>query len=588
MTFNDELKSTLITYFVRFYGEQHRELITQKLNSIVPIFYDTLETRTNEMYNLETTKKIELTLKFLEHHNINIPEEIKNNMIKYNSTYYITDCEEAYNLITSIFGTYEYSINGGIRYILTSPSDNNLEIFSSVNALKKYGIDIKEEDFNTWITSEEGQKVIKEIEKEKEFLNTLDKEYKDFDSQFDDLKQALDKSSKLKNYLINKYNLEFLSSIEKYLTSHDKELLESYKRSENQYWFSLVNKLDIFKIIDDSFTSVGLIESFNSSSDQTLKDENASTFQKELIIENRIKYFKKIGIYDESIPPEEFIESSLAKQYEPDKDFIEAVTKQKSFYLDKLETEVLESTSTYKEDRSLIESLNLTESGYLDIDLYKNKVICVEPASKETENGLNLVTILFYSRGSTIQEYQDVFFIHEINHAIETEVLGRDEQGTIHYKTGFEEVTNDDNDYRPYLNFSENINQLIAMDITTLMHNDGIYLFDNPDNSKIVGGSSYEANNIFTYNFYKTWKDIILSARTNNNLEELYNTVGKENFEELNRIINEYQTIPYMELMSALVNNKTNELTIKREKLIEAANEVYKRMVEYQERTKTI
>jgi len=73
----DKMKEILIKYFVKFYGENYRTLITQKINTIIPISYDSLETKTSLKYEKQSTKEIELTLKFLKHHDIELPEEIK-------------------------------------------------------------------------------------------------------------------------------------------------------------------------------------------------------------------------------------------------------------------------------------------------------------------------------------------------------------------------------------------------------------------------------------------------------------------------------------------------------------------------------
>lgn len=324
-----------------------------------------------------------------------------------------------------------------------------------------------------------------------------------------------------------------------------------------------------------------MIESFSSRSEELLNDKETNDYKRECIIEDRIKYFTLIGIYD-GTPKEEFINSKLAKSNEPDISFIDSVIKAKEKCVQELEEEYLIATSTYKENEEYIKSLNLVEKDLKVLDKIKNKTICIELAS--LESNLNLITLLFFSEGAALSEYKDVLFIHEINHIIESSIIGKDKDGVIHYKTGFEELINIDDHERPYVIFSENINQQIAMEITELMHKDGVYLFDNPNTSKIRGATTYEFFDDFTNNFYTSFKEILKIARTSNSLEPLYEVVGKDNFEKMNEIINEYSTLPIEEINYLVCNGIQNELTMKRDELLSEANQIYTSMLHYKER----
>lgn len=580
----DKMKEILIKYFVKFYGENYRTLITQKINTIIPISYDSLETKTSLKYEKQSTKEIELTLKFLKHHDIELPEEIKEKIIKNNNTIYITRIKEIEELLKKYFESYEYRRTGGIRDILESPSDNKILVNNSVYALKNFGIELSPEEFNIWVTSQEGQEVIEKIKEEKAFIRTLDEEYDKFNEQFKELNDALNKSYELRNALMNKYELKFLKYIEKYLTPRDLKLLEEYNKKETkqpQDKDELFNNLDIFKIVTQGLYSVGIIESFTPSSEEILKSPENS-YQKETIIENRIKYFTLIGIYDGS-PKEEFINSSIAKQNKPQQEFIECIMEAKEKCIEELDTELLIATSTYKENQETIESLNLADKNITVLDKIKEKAICINLVS--SKQNLNLINLLFFSEGAALSEYKDVLFVHEINHIIESSIIGRDKEGVTHYKTGFEEIINDYDNERPYEVFSENINHLIAMEITTLMHNDSVYLFDNPNISKITGATFFERLNCLTYKFYTTFKEILKIARTSNSLEPLFEIVGRENFEKFNKIINEYISLPLDTISISLSNGETNDLTKKREELLAQAEEVYNNMLHYKERT---
>ncbi len=582
MTLDENIKSILIKYFTRFYGEEDKESIIETINSIVPIFYNSVETKKYEMYCKQEEKIIELTLKFLKHHGIEIDENLTNKIIINNSISYITENQKASEMLNKIFGRNEYEKNAIIKDIIFTPSDNDFEIYKCVQALKTYGIEIEESQFNEWVVSQEAQSILEKIKKEIEYIQTLDQEYEEFNKQFKSTYELIDKEAELKTKLLEKYEIKFLNSIKKYLTPHDKELLEEFNQKEQSDWldkYNLFKALDIFKIIDSSLYSVGIIESFSQKSEDMLKDPNTSSYKRETIIEDRIQYFKLIGIYDEKMPPEEFIESEIAKQNEPDKAFIEDIINSKKQHLDEINEELLLATSTYEENKRFIDSLMLIEETDFTPKKIENKLIAIMPNAKQTENGPQLIPLLIFSPGANIYGYKDVNFIHEINHTIETKLIGKNKKGNLVYKTGFEYITNDEEE-RPYEKFSENINQLIAMEITTMMHNDGVYIFDNPKSSKIQGGTSYEYFNSFTLDFYTTFKEIIKESRKSNNLEVLYETVGKESFEELNRIINEYNSLPIEQIIFSIARNEVNELTIKRDELIARAKEIFEKMLE--------
>lgn len=190
MIFNEKTKDILIKYFTKFYGENYRTLITQKINTLVPCFYDSIETRKSVMYEKQSGFELKLMLKFLEHHNIKIPQEIKDKCIQRNTSIYLTDISDIEDILRKYFGTYEYKRNGGIRDILEFPSNDNIKIFYSVQALKNYGIEISEDEFNIWLTSLEGKQALEEIRKEKEFLKELDKEYDKFNEPFKELMEG--------------------------------------------------------------------------------------------------------------------------------------------------------------------------------------------------------------------------------------------------------------------------------------------------------------------------------------------------------------------------------------------------------------
>jgi hypothetical protein len=193
-----------------------------------------------------------------------------------------------------------------------------------------------------------------------------------------------------------------------------------------------------------------------------------------------------------------------------------------------------------------------------------------------TNGSPEVVPILIYSPESATEEYRDVMFVHEIVHAVELSLTNPQEK-LDHYKCGFEHF--DDEDKREYEAFNEIITQFIAMEITESLHEDGMYLFNTGKNAKIKGGTSYEQYNFLVNDFYQNYKNEILESRLDNNLDLLFNTVGKENFDSLNKLISEYKNLPYYELMDDLMNKRTTQLTNDLNSILTKSEEVNQRMV---------
>lgn len=232
MTLNENIKAILIKYFTQFYGKNYKELITEKINSIIPIFYDSVETKRSEMYEKLKEKEIELTFEFLKHHGIEIDEDLINKIISNNSISYIEENQKATEVLKQYFGTYNYQKDASIKNILFAPSDDEYKIDNCIRALKNFGIKVEPQQFNEWVVSQEAQPTLETIKNEIEYLQTLDQKYDEFSKQFESTRELINKESQIKSNLIEKYEIKFLNSIEKYLTHHDKKLLEEFNKKE--------------------------------------------------------------------------------------------------------------------------------------------------------------------------------------------------------------------------------------------------------------------------------------------------------------------------------------------------------------------
>ena len=87
--------------------------------------------------------------------------------------------------------------------------------------------------------------------------------------------------------------------------------------------------------------------------------------------------------------------------------------------------------------------------------------------------------------------------------------------------------------------------------------------------------------------FYNTYKKEIIESRRTGDMTQLFNSIGKENFESLNKLFHEfYESFPGMSFYSVIqsINKKEEtEQTKKFYNLISKRNAVLKSMEEYKQ-----
>ena len=173
-------------------------------------------------------------------------------------------------------------------------------------------------------------------------------------------------------------------------------------------------------------------------------------------------------------------------------------------------------------------------------------------------------------------EYMDQRLMHELNHVFEL-FLNEIEGNELEYIYGWEKIriklkfasgeSNNEVEFKTREKrnvelINEVVNENISQEITSKLHQKGIYIFGDKEISKIKGGTSYELLNHLMINFYDKFKDEIIKSRTNVNYEQLFNELGKDNFDELVILCNDfYRNFGIYRLASVYSALKKNEET---------------------------
>ena len=340
---------------------------------------------------------------------------------------------------------------------------------------------------------------------------------------------------------------------------------------------------------------------FNKESEDLLNNEETSSWKKEEIKNSRIKYFQNQGL-NLGFDYDSYLNYHEIDKYYPNPKLISTVTKVKQELKKRLAKKQFELTPVYKEYFDYLQSFNIKTIDYFSEDLlfyteelgYKLfDVIAIGTYVSPVITSKNKLHSLLYFDLNTTKSYQDQFFLHELNHIIESNLLSVNDNNYV-VKTGFDYLTIDlkeqedgDEERREFEYLNEVINELFSQEIHEKMNDAGIYIFNSKDDTKIQGGTAYETVRNLIINFYNYYKEDIKEARLNFDMTNFFNKVGKDNLIALNNLVvtffDNFGGFAYYSLIQELRNGEETERTILYKKLLQESKDILNRMKNYQE-----
>ena len=569
----------IIEAFVSYYGEENRTYIEEKFKNLLVIGYGNPEKLSTILFEIKQKKSEELIELFFNQ--LNIPadqrKELKSKLF---STYGLENtslqpisCYQNYkeikekNSYESI--NYEYVKNRTFQFLKQfNPSVTLENMDELLNEGAFFEIDKLIPFYQNIVTLyNEEMKKLSEYIKEEDYIKKLKFQMQD---QF--FIQLLNEFSSIipKEELV-KINDNSFSGI---ISSHNFPITQSYFGS--------------------SLTGITLIESFGAESENLLI--TGRDWQKNSIKEDRIKFFKNNGIdlgYDYAL----YESNPNCKSIIPKQELIDKILLRKKELNEMFLNKYYKSTIEYKTNKEKIEEKNfLIKDNDYGPNAYFNNSTFVSP-NLILEAGKHVLYPIMCININHVKEYLDVALIHELNHVFELN-LKSSNSDSFEFICGWDkfrslknpdveeiESLEEDPNKREYELFSEIINELIAQEITSNMHSNGIYIFNDETNAKIKGGTSYEHTLFLAKEFYDTYKEEILQSRKSGNIQVLFDRVGKENFEELNKLFHEFYFMfggfAYYSLIDDLKSKKETKLTEKFFELQTRRDEILANMNEF-------
>ena len=631
---NEELRKKIgifMEMFIEYYGESERDYITERFSNALFCGYTTDTSFSITLNELEKNESDKLCDELLNGRNLPFTKEqlfdkysLKNcslqPLYKYKKFYdeailgeegrrekYILDnykqlCERTNKVTLEEFKemvetqripkSYENSKLEAKRALLSYADISGGEYIYGIN--KKAALELLKTAYPeiTAETIEERVKDLKELNDTVSHYPELFEKFHTFEEKYKKFYDIKNFNKELSNQLEEQYYREYLSEVVEYIPPKYREYLQDFvKRNEKIY---MMNS-DLRNIIGYTVKETSSLEYFGSSMDKKLESKDTADWEKERIESKRIEYFKTIGI-------------DLGNNYEkyaergdifPSAEKIDELIEKKK--------NVVSNMNRDYYNKGMPGSQFLNESlamGFLEHDanelptLFMRESTCVisNVISKKGEYVPAGKVMINFSRFDF--KAVDHAIVHELNHLYElslSNVTKDGYEGLCGWDTlngSFLENEQQSpielrREKRDYELFNEIINEKIAQEISEMMFQKGVSVFNELSESNYKNTTSYENTNYLVNDFFKMYKQEILESRRDGNIHVILDAVGKENFDELNSLFTihnkNFGGFSYYDLLRDLRDKKETERVKLFNELIAKRDEILTKMQEHYE-----
>lgn len=556
----EEKLDTIINAYVDFYGEEKREYITNKFRNTTYITYLRLEDLNIILLKMKKIKTSELLDK--------IRKELND---------YFND-EEFRRLFNE--SCYDNSIVH--EYYSFTKKVLNGEDVKTPYFLSFFDSNINKEN----ILSGNFDEKMKMLNKIKPLIDDLNIEYNEFLISIEKEENAINEANKLKEKLEKEALVNFVNEFKAYLKpSEYEQIMNIYQKSGNIF-MNLSKKLEL--MYGYSINTESLMESFSEINNEKLN--NGLDYEKEVIIKNRIKYFKECGI-DLGSDYNNYLNDERCKELIPNLELVSKIGMYKEKTKEKIKKQIDENYYDYISNKYKFHKNSIYNEEDLDA-FYREEVTCVCPDIINVDNKMVERPMVFINMAND-PEILDANIIHEFNHLYEliynyngdrfSATFGWDYSKAVYDPIKCMYVDDEaDTSKRKYELFNEIMNDLISQTICKRMHNNGNNIITETGKVKL-GCTGYQKTSILVNDFIGMYKNEIIESRSNNKIDIIYDKVGRDNFEELNDLFNEFNEylggLNFLRCMQELhdgmdtnLTRKFREIEVKRDNILQNMN----------------
>lgn len=524
----------IISTFKTVFGYQYSSIIEERIDSILLTTYSNYEGIKDYYEFLEDCKSRELCIKFLN--NIGI------DLNCFNIISYADKFEGDLKNIVDLYLDGEYAFKSTFQIM---PDTFRAFVQDEFDMCDKDTIINNRIKFINSIIN-------KNIDKDRYFEFIKTEEYKE-------LMKVVQRYNELYIELCDEMNL-YMESISEYKKHYNSEL-----RRYNRIINSKINELyegikDYFSYdIKSELETTGLngklfIEYFSREYNEKLKNNKIGIDEKNKIISYRERY----------------IRSLVDKKELPSFDLVDKITMIREEKKEDAIREFICESETYK--NAIKNFKDCEESRNYVYIMLKNRVVCVHAGIFNNR----FIPLMFLTlRGSECGAL-DYAVLHEMIHAVESQEIEN-----YDYRCGFEQkVFNGElsphiyiDSKRKYERLNEAITDMFALETLEILHALNIYIMDEKSRTKSNPCNSNTSIILRTLlqPFIERYRELIIDARINGNINDLFNHIGKDNFEELNDIID------YIDMLIEMgLARKLNEKNMEDKLVLEYINELKK------------
>ncbi len=397
------------------------------------------------------------------------------------------------------------------------------------------------------------------------------RKYETLEEKLQPFKILVEKSLDLRERLNGKHYKEFIKNCSFIFTEAELQEIEAYLNSP-----SYAPKPKCLTALSSRLSFPTTIGSFTEEENEKLNDPKINEWAKSNIMKCRIEYFKSRGL-DLGEDYEVYETSHEAQAIWPKPEVAKQVEQEREKVLNNFNIEYYTNTVRYQEIRKEIDSKGLIDKddGF-DASLYTLHGTAVIPNIIRINGEIRFFPLVVI-HVTADNNYLDHNITHELNHLYEF-FINFLSGNQIEYLCGWDyldaelssetkkiDTLHENKNKRKYELFSEIINELISQDISKMMIENGLFVFNTKENAQYQGSTSYENTRFLVDEFFREYQKEIIESRKLGRIEVIFNKVGKKNFDRLNDLIATFhQHFPESELLKLkgyLASNIDNERT---------------------------
>jgi hypothetical protein len=398
----------------------------------------------------------------------------------------------------------------------------------------------------------------------------------------------------MKTKLSEKYYKQLLQENLDLLPKESRAKAEEYLSSGKSYLLDNYTKL----VYGYTITSPTILEYFTDEQQEKLDNPNTPTWIINDIKNNRIKYFKELGI-DLGNEYENYLNNEEVKNAWPNIDRINTFLESKERILNDFNNEFYTSIPSHEKIRKELDAENLLDKDdSFNAHIYTQESGTFVNPNVTDKNGYYELLSLLVVNFNQYDDALDHNIVHELNHIFELsleQVVGDEYTCLCGWDVMYARINQDkrqavdtihEEEKRPYELFNEIINEVIAQEICEQMHNNNnVYVFNDKKDARVKHTTSYEHSLFLVREFYDEFKEAIIKSRSNGNINIIYDEVGKENFDELNSLFSifyeNFNGFKIYRLIDSLKKNEDTEQTRIYYDLLDRKNAILDKMRKY-------